>query len=159
MRQKRTVRASSVRANASVLWRRAICRSLWWGVGWPSLYRQSTQQASSLSGQSPGHMDSRADDSQRGTLARRLERGRGRRYAATKHRCSRLRGGVPRRGSSACSLVLQNDTTRSLTHATEPSPLYSPECVEGEFCEVGLPLYGVLRSSLPRMATWHMERL
>ena len=26
--------------------------------------------------------------------------------------------------------------------------LYSPECVEGEFCEVELPLYGVLRSSL-----------
>jgi hypothetical protein len=24
---------------------------------------------------------------------------------------------------------------------------YSPECVEGEFCEVELPLYGVLRSS------------
>src|SRR5215213_142910 len=24
---------------------------------------------------------------------------------------------------------------------------YSPECVEGEFCEVGLPIYGVLRSS------------
>src|SRR5215210_5151791 len=46
MRQKRTVRASSVRARASVLWRRAICRSLWWGVGWPLLYPQSTQQAS-----------------------------------------------------------------------------------------------------------------
>jgi hypothetical protein len=25
--------------------------------------------------------------------------------------------------------------------------LYSPECVEGRFSEVGLPLYGVLRSS------------
>src|SRR5919107_4169039 len=24
---------------------------------------------------------------------------------------------------------------------------YSPECVEGEFSEVGLPIYGVLRSS------------
>jgi hypothetical protein len=27
---------------------------------------------------------------------------------------------------------------------------YSPKCVEGEFSEVQLPLYGVLRSSLPR---------
>ncbi len=32
---------------ASLWWRRAICRSLWWGVGWPSLYPQSTQHASS----------------------------------------------------------------------------------------------------------------
>src|SRR5829696_3596134 len=46
MRQKRTVRASSVRVRASVWWRRAICHSLWWGVGWPSLYPQSTQQTS-----------------------------------------------------------------------------------------------------------------
>jgi hypothetical protein len=29
-----------------------------------------------------------------------------------------------------------------------PKHAYSPECVEGEFCEVGLPIYGVLRSSL-----------
>jgi hypothetical protein len=28
-----------------------------------------------------------------------------------------------------------------------PSCLYSPECVEGEFSEVELPLYGVLGSS------------
>jgi hypothetical protein len=28
----------------------------------------------------------------------------------------------------------------------QPSSLYSPECVEYEFSEVGLPLYGVLRS-------------
>ena len=27
------------------------------------------------------------------------------------------------------------------------SGVYSPNLVEGEFCEVGLPLYGVLRSS------------
>ena len=33
---------------------RAICRSLWWGVGWPSLYRQSTQQTSSA----PTHLSS-----------------------------------------------------------------------------------------------------
>src|SRR5215216_8158412 len=26
---------------------------------------------------------------------------------------------------------------------------YSPECLEGEFCEVELPIYGVLRSWLP----------
>src|SRR5215203_3046189 len=81
-------------------------------------------------------MDPRADDRQRGTLASRLERGRGRRHAATKHRHSRLRGGVPRRGGAAGHLVLQNDTTRGLTHMTEYSPFYSPKCVEGVFCEV-----------------------
>jgi hypothetical protein len=32
-------------------------------------------------------------------------------------------------------------------HATRAFPLYSPECVEGLFCEVGLPLNGVLGSS------------
>jgi hypothetical protein len=32
--------------------------------------------------------------------------------------------------------------------------LYSPECVEGEFSEVGLPLYGVLRASVNRLATF-----
>src|SRR5829696_5759229 len=81
-------------------------------------------------------MDPRADDRQRGTLASRLERGRGRRHAATKHRYSRLRGGVPRRGGAAGHLVLQNDTARGLTHMTESSPLYSPECVEDLFCEL-----------------------
>jgi hypothetical protein len=29
--------------------------------------------------------------------------------------------------------------------------LYSPTCLEGEFSEVGLPLYGVLRSSSPSL--------
>jgi hypothetical protein len=31
-----------------------------------------------------------------------------------------------------------------------PNP---PECVEGEFCEVELPIYGVLRSSLAANST------
>ena len=33
------------------------------------------------------------------------------------------------------------------------STAYSPECVEGVFCEVGLPLYGVLRNSHQTWAT------
>ena len=34
---------------------------------------------------------------------------------------------------------------------------YSPKCVEGEFCEVELPIYGVLSSSLPEAAIWRTE--
>ena len=59
-----------------------------------------------LRGESPGRMDPCADDCQRGARARRLERGRGRRHAAAKHRHSRLRRGVSRRRSAAGGLVL-----------------------------------------------------
>jgi hypothetical protein len=58
------------------------------------------------SGDSPCHVDPGADDRQRGTLARRPERGRSWRHAAAEHRHSRLRRGVPRRGSPAGNLVL-----------------------------------------------------
>jgi hypothetical protein len=34
----------------------------------------------------------------------------------------------------------------SLASGRFPPPSYSPECVEGKFSEVELPLYGVLRS-------------
>ena len=51
--------------------------------------------------------------------------------------------------------------------AAMPRLLYSPDCVEGRYPEVGLPLYGVLRNSLPEASkstrvrdlllcpTWH----
>jgi hypothetical protein len=40
------------------------------------------------------------------------------------------------------------------------NPLYAPECVEGKFSEVGLPLYGVLRSSAqPRSNPYERPRL
>ena len=39
---------------------------------------------------------------------------------------------------------------------------YSPECLEGEFCEVELPIYGVLRSSLAinisKIVHWGVRR-
>src|SRR5215203_6089731 len=46
------------------------------------------------------------------------------------------------------SLRIQSGTRRNRRPSLCP---YSPECVEGKFSEVGLPLYGVLRSS-PRAA-------
>src|SRR5215217_3135661 len=41
-----------------------------------------------------------------------------------------------------CLLICHDDTRRDLRH---PAKIYSPECVEGEFCE--LRRDGVLRSS------------
>ena len=38
------------------------------------------------------------------------------------------------------------------------APPYSPECEEGGFSEVGLPLYGVLRSSPPASNTKQQQR-
>jgi hypothetical protein len=38
--------------------------------------------------------------------------------------------------------MLPGESSRSSVYL-----LYSPNLVEGKFCEVGLPLYGVLRSS------------
>src|SRR5215213_3369699 len=56
------------------------------------------------------------------------------------------------RSSPPCGLAFSSDgsatyhdaTRGGLAHRSEP---YSPECVEGEFSEVELPLYRVLRSS------------
>ena len=39
-----------------------------------------------------------------------------------------------------------------------PEERYSPESVEGEFCEVDLPLYGVLRSSSEGSRSRQKER-
>jgi hypothetical protein len=52
--------------------------------------------------------------------------------------------------------VLVHASPTGTDDATHSSPahlreLYSPECVEGKFCEVELPLYGFLRSSSVRI--------
>src|SRR5215217_3038446 len=60
----------------------------------------------SLLGESPCDVDPRADDCQRSARARRLERSRGQRHAAAKHRHRRLRRGVSPRGNAAGCLIL-----------------------------------------------------
>jgi hypothetical protein len=57
-------------------------------------------------GNTPCQVGPGADDRQRGTLARRPERGRDRQHATAEHRHSRLRRGVPLRSSADGHLVL-----------------------------------------------------
>src|SRR5215212_6293594 len=62
-----------------------------------------------------------------------------------------------------CALIAKMSsppTARWLSTTLHPPPVlygpYSPECVEGDFSEVELPIYGVLRSSAkpcPRKVT------
>jgi hypothetical protein len=88
-----------------------------------------------LFGEPPGRMDPRADDCQRGALARRLERGGCRRHGSAKHRHSRLRWCVPRGGGAADCLLLQSESEVGHDFGNLP-PLYSPNILEGKFSEV-----------------------